>query len=52
MTTIQRIAPSRSGHPFRQTVLLEARRRREDGDLKLFVVSFTAFFIAIGVFIL
>ncbi|QNQ10376.1 hypothetical protein [Sphingomonas alpina] len=41
-------------HPFRQT-LAPARNterlRNEDGDLKLFVLSFTAFFICIYSFI-
>lgn len=51
------VAPAASGHPFRRhigMVLLPpspARLRNEDQDLKLFVLSFTAFFICIYSFI-
>jgi hypothetical protein len=41
-------------HPFRRDFVQttrEARQRREDHDLKLFVLSFTAFFICIYTFI-
>ncbi len=42
-------------HPFRQSVararVLE-RKRRDDGDLKLFALSFTAFFICFYTFFL
>lgn len=41
-------------HPFRRTFVetkREARLRKEDQDLKLFVLSFTAFFICIYTFI-
>ncbi|MEI9928919.1 MAG: hypothetical protein WDN44_16065 [Sphingomonas sp.] len=41
-------------HPFRQSVararVLE-RKRRDDGDVKLFLLSFTAFFICFYTFI-
>lgn len=52
MSMIHRIAAAPVGHPIRRTVLIEARRRRDDSDMKLFVLSFTAFFVAIGAFIL
>jgi|GEM_PF-1736863 len=42
--------PRGASHPFRQRVAVRAalaQRRNEDNDLKLFVLSFTAFFICI-----
>lgn len=42
--------PRGASHPFRQRVAARAelaQRRSEDSDLKLFVLSFTAFFICI-----
>jgi hypothetical protein len=43
------------GHPIRATVrnarALE-RKRQDDGDLKLFVVSFTAFFVCFSTFLM
>ncbi len=49
------IAASTARHPFRQTLVqsprIERRRRRDDQDLKLFALSFTAFFICIYTFI-
>jgi hypothetical protein len=44
----------RRGHPFRDTVRTEAiarRRQREDNDIKLFALSFTAFFVCFYTFI-
>ena len=42
-----------SGHPFRRSLGMAppGRAAREDNDLKLFVLSFTAFFICIYSFI-
>jgi hypothetical protein len=41
--------PRGAGHPFRQRVAVrvEMARPNEDNDLKLFALSFTAFFICI-----
>jgi hypothetical protein len=40
--------PRGASHPFRQRVAVRAEpARNEDNDLKLFVLSFTAFFICI-----
>jgi len=42
--------PRGASHPFRQRVAVQAeltRGRGDDNDLKLFVLSFTAFFICI-----
>ena len=40
--------PRGASHPFRQRVAVRAEMARsEDNDLKLFVLSFTAFFICI-----
>ncbi|MGJ3647123.1 hypothetical protein ACLB0R_01445 [Sphingomonas sp. GlSt437] len=46
-------APATAGHPFRTTLKLATgrRARSEDHDLKLFVLSFTAFFVCIYSFI-
>jgi len=43
------LAPRGPSHPFRRRLGLggEVRRRNDDGDLKLFALSFTAFFICI-----
>ena len=48
------IAPRGASHSFRRQLGLggETRRRNDDGDLKLFVMSFTAFFICIYTLIL
>lgn len=50
------VAPAASGHPFRRHLGMvpppsPARLRNEEQDLKLFVLSFTAFFICIYSFI-
>ncbi|NML06322.1 hypothetical protein [Sphingomonas sp. G-3-2-10] len=49
------LAPAHRGHPIRQTVL-EARalerKRRDDSDLKLFLLSFSAFFVCFTTFFL
>jgi len=49
------VAPA-TRHPFRQDMavkgVIERRRRTDDQDLKLFAMSFTAFFICIYTFIL
>ncbi|WP_212611972.1 hypothetical protein [Sphingomonas baiyangensis] len=46
---MQRSHSAASGHPFRRSVLRgrvrPLRVREEDGDMKLFVLSFTAFFV-------
>ncbi len=50
--TAAALTPSR--HPFRRSlgvVQEETRERREEHDLKLFVLSFTAFFVCIYSFI-
>ncbi|MGN6271209.1 MAG: hypothetical protein ACTHJR_11905 [Sphingomonas sp.] len=43
------LAPRGASHPFRRRLGLgaETKRRGDDNDLKLFVLSFTAFFICI-----
>ena len=44
----------RRGHPFRTSVraaVIQRRRTAEDGDLKLFALSFTAFFVCFYTFI-
>jgi hypothetical protein len=48
------IAPRGASHSFRRRLGLggETLRRNDDGDLKLFVMSFTAFFICIYTLIL
>ncbi|MEO7689064.1 MAG: hypothetical protein ABIS51_07240 [Sphingomonas sp.] len=49
------IAASAARHPFRQYLVaarfIERRRRKDDQDLRLFAMSFTAFFICIYTFI-
>ncbi len=43
------------GHPFRQTVRRAAvleRKRRDDGDVKLFMLSFAAFFVCFSTFLI
>ena len=49
------VAPA-TRHPFRHDMavrgVIERRRRTDDQDLKLFAMSFTAFFICIYTFIL
>ena len=51
--TISLVAPS-ARHPFRQT-FVESRiaraRMRDDGDVRLFALSFTAFFVCFYTFI-
>jgi len=48
------VAPA-TRHPFRQSMAvrgaIERRRRSDDQDLKLFAMSYTAFFICIYTFI-
>ncbi|WP_213980337.1 hypothetical protein [Sphingomonas sp. dw_22] len=42
-------------HPFRQhmrRVVAEERKVRDDSDIKLFVLSFTAFFVCFYTFVL
>lgn len=41
--------PRGASHPFRQRVAVQAdvAHRNDDSDLKLFVLSFTAFFVCI-----
>jgi hypothetical protein len=48
------LAPRGPSHSFRRRLGLggETLRRNEDSDLKLFVMSFTAFFICIYTLIL
>jgi len=48
------IAPRGASHSFRRRLGLggETLRRNDDGDLKLFVMGFTAFFICIYTLIL
>jgi len=48
------LAPRGASHSFRRRLGLggETLRRNDDGDLKLFVMSFTAFFICIYTLIL
>ncbi len=44
-----------SGHPFRRAVAHDAVERahhRDESDLKLFALSFTAFFVCLYVFII
>lgn len=50
------LVASAARHPFRHTLAVTGaierrQRRRDDQDLKLFVLSFTAFFICIYTFI-
>jgi len=43
-----------AGHPFRSSMRAASsarRKRAEDSDLKLFVLSFTAFFVCFYTFI-
>ena len=44
--------PARRGHPIRAALVAPPRASRDDGDLKLFVLSFTAFFICFYTFLL
>lgn len=49
------LADHRPGHPFRQSfrrTRAEVRRRREDSDLRLFALSFAAFFVCFYTFLL
>ena len=49
------LAPAQRGHPIRQTVLQARaveRKRRDDGDVKLFFLSFAAFFVCFTTFFL
>ena len=53
MTSISIAAPA-AGHTFRRSVIRDAKlraARAEDQDWKLFVLSFTAFFICFYTFI-
>jgi hypothetical protein len=52
----RRVAPAPQGHPFRRSLGLKPPRVRparsdDDNDIKLFVLSFTAFFICFYTFI-
>jgi hypothetical protein len=53
MQTAPSFAAVRSGHPIRRSIRATHSRdlRGEDHDLKLFVLSFTAFFVCIYSFI-
>ncbi|MEG3180073.1 hypothetical protein [Sphingomonas sp. LT1P40] len=47
-------ADQRRGHPFRATlpqVRAKVRKREDDSDIKLFVLSYTAFFVCFYTFI-
>jgi len=46
--------PARRGHPIRAALAApsESHVSRDDGDLKLFVLSFTAFFICFYTFLM
>lgn len=49
------LAPPARRHPIRETVRIARiveRKRRDDSDLKLFLLSFGAFFICFTTFIL
>jgi hypothetical protein len=49
------LAGRTNGHPIRnhvRQIRVAARRREDDGDIKLFVVSFAAFFICFYTFLL
>jgi hypothetical protein len=44
----------KQSHPFRRTVAIqqvEVEAKREDNDLKLFALSFTAFFVCFYTFL-
>ena len=48
------LTASTARHPFRRSLIAarrDARQRKDDQDIKLFVLSFTAFFICIYTFI-
>jgi hypothetical protein len=54
MQTRYRLPAPAPRHPFRQSIALAHAldaRRREETDLKLFVLSFTAFFVCFYTFI-
>ncbi|MCW3836246.1 hypothetical protein ACFQ1E_09350 [Sphingomonas canadensis] len=50
-----RLAGPARGHPFRHSIAhfqkLD-RKRRDDGDMKLFMLSFAAFFVCFTTFLL
>lgn len=49
------LADRRSGHPFRQALRetrAAVRKREEDRDIRLFALSFTAFFVCFYTFFL
>jgi hypothetical protein len=49
------LAGRTNGHPFRnrmQQVRARVRKREDDSDIKLFVLSYTAFFVCFYTFIL
>jgi hypothetical protein len=55
MQTRLALADSSRRHPFRsqmRRIAIEERRAREDSDIKLFFLSFTAFFVCFYTFIL
>ncbi len=48
------LADQRPGHPFRASlpqVRARVRKREDDSDIKLFVLSYTAFFVCFYTFI-
>lgn len=51
MQTTSALRAGPAGHPFRQRLSRPPRPRSDDQDIKLFVLSFTAFFICIYTFI-
>jgi hypothetical protein len=51
MAYARTLKASPAGHPFRRSLPGAQPVREEDHDLKLFVLSFTAFFICIYSFI-
>ena len=51
----QRVADQLHGHPFRATlptVRASVRKREDDSDLKLFLLSYAAFFVCFYTFFL
>ena len=55
MQTRLALADQTRGHPFRsrvRQVSAQARRARDDSDAKLFLLSFSAFFVCFSTFIL
>lgn len=51
----QLLAAPQRGHPIRHAILQARaieRKRRDDGDLKLFLLSFSAFFVCFTTFLI